>query len=90
MDSYLQQLDVCKSKLTSSKTDSQEMIGKLNEIDSLTDKFVTLFIEMIKYCNEIIDTKCSNLKAYISKLVQFYYGKVKSILTKYVLCQVRS
>lgn len=58
------------------------VLAQLTETESSIQKLVLLFKDLIDYSNEIVATKCVNLRAYVIDLRRYYFQKIKIILSK--------
>lgn len=78
----MKQQAIAKEAVPEMNTPSS-VLAQLNEIDSFVQKLVGIYKDLVEYTNDIVATKCANLRTYIVDLRCFYFDKVKSILSGY-------
>jgi uncharacterized Fe-S radical SAM superfamily protein PflX len=91
IESYLSQLQDLKNASTSSPqiidpnpTQQALKLSQLTEIGAVIERIVDVYSQLISYSNEIVTTKCSNLRNYVIDVDNFYFVKVKAILSRYI------
>lgn len=91
IESYLSQLQDLKNAASTSSpqiidpnpTQQALKLSQLTEIGALIERIVDVYSQLISYSNEIVTTKCSNLRNYVIDVDNFYFVKVKAILSRY-------
>lgn len=52
------------------------------ELNKLNDQIVNSYLDLIEYADKLGETKCDNLKFYLSQLVNYLHDKIKIIFIK--------
>lgn len=87
IDSHLAQLSEMKERAAAKAAmpdlnTPSSVLNQLGETEKFIRKLVELYRSLINYSNEIVATKCVNLRNYIQDVRSYYFEKVKLILSK--------